>query len=105
MKGPHQLIHLSSLGQPSPISQRVIIGLIDGPVNSMHPDFLKSSIRVNNNNPSTCTVAGSPACIHGTFTAGVLCANSESPAPGVCPEAVVISRPLFCEASDLSQCP
>lgn len=105
MQLTHQLIYLSSLqGETSPF--RVAIGIIDGPVNISHPDLARVAIKVVSANASTsCAVPDSPACIHGTFTAGILCAHSTSPTPGIYPEALLVSRPLFCEATDLRQCP
>jgi subtilisin family serine protease len=105
MPATHQLIQLSSLDSQSG-RPRIAIGIIDGPVNTSHPDFAHATIKVvNQEGPSVCAVAGSPACVHGTFTAGVLCAGSASVVPGIYPEALLISRPLFCEAQDLNQCP
>ncbi len=82
------------------------IGLIDGPVNSLHHDFDGIDITsIGKGKSSFCLSKDSPACVHGTFIAGILVARKGSLAPGVCLQMPLISRPLFCEASDLRQCP
>lgn len=101
----YSLINLQSIKREIPRGS-ITIGLIDGPVNRSHPDF--KGIRITSiagRGPATCAMPDSPACVHGTFVAGILCARPGSQAPGICPEANVVSRPLFCEAQDLNQCP
>lgn len=104
MLSPQQLIGIEPSGAPASAAYPVL-GLIDGPVHSGHPDFKGASIRLIDKTPSTCSVNGSPACVHGTFVAGILCAGAETQKPGICPGSTIISRSLFCEAGDLRQCP
>lgn len=105
MLSPQQLIGFSSPGEETGSGPNMPIGLIDGPVDSSHPDFDSVSIRTIHAGPSSCELKSSPACIHGTFVAGVLAARRSSPYPGLVPETSVITRSLFCEAADLRQCP
>ena len=94
-------IFASNQGDPS-----VRIAIIDGAVDSSHPDFNHTNIKkIGTNEPSQCSVKNSPSCQHGTFVAGVLGASRSSKAPGICPQCTFIAKPIFCEASNLSQCP
>lgn len=104
---PLQLIRLSSLrDHVGPGRRSVTLGLIDGPVESSHPDFEGITIKnIDSGRAPACQSKDSPACVHGTFIAGILCAGNGSQAPGIYPEAALVTRSLFCEASDLSQCP
>ncbi len=81
------------------------MGLIDGAVESNHPDFADSVITSLDSTQSVCRSKDSPACVHGTFVAGVLCAKRASRPSGICPGATLITHSLFCEARDLAQCP
>jgi subtilisin family serine protease len=104
MISPQQFVGLSNAYHSLPFNSP-LIGLIDGPVASTHPDFVAGSIVQAGNKQAVCQSANSPACVHGTFVAGVLTASRSSQFPGIVPEAKLISRSLFCEASDLNQCP
>ncbi|MGC1132941.1 MAG: hypothetical protein WA941_08960, partial [Nitrososphaeraceae archaeon] len=65
----HSLISISS-GNP-----KMVIGLIDGPIDFNHVGFQSSRIRtVKGSQLGACKMASSLACIHGTFVAGILCA-------------------------------
>lgn len=76
----------------------VAIGLIDGPVAINHPDLAGANIReIPGTLVGSCSQAGSVACIHGTFVAGILCAKRGSAAPAICPNATLLLRPIFSE--------
>jgi subtilisin family serine protease len=99
-----ELYHSSS-GDPD-----LVIAIIDGVIDGSHSDFSSDSIKTLNdeNQPSnnaSCAIKDSPSCQHGTFIAGILAANRQSSAPGLCPQCTFISKPLFCESASLSQCP
>jgi subtilisin family serine protease len=80
--------------------QEIIIGLIDGPVATDHPDFVAGNIRdISERNSGTCIQADSFACMHGTFVAGILSAKAGSPAPAICPNCTLLVYPIFSEAS------
>lgn len=83
--------------------QRIKIGLVDGSIDTSHPALSNANIRLLNG--ERCHSKGSEGCRHGTFMAGVMVASKDSLAPALCPDAEIISRPIFCHASDLSQCP
>jgi subtilisin family serine protease len=88
------LMELSS-GRPD-----IVVGLIDGPVNLNHPDLASENIRETPGQSSgVCAVASSTACMHGTFVAGILSANRESGAPGICTSCTLLVRPIFKETA------
>ena len=70
------------------------IGLIDGPVLVSHADLAKNIQEL-----STNTKNGEPsdngAFAHGTFIAGILAAKRESPAPAICPDCMLLVRPIM----------
>jgi len=84
--------------------QGVRIGLIDGPVDSTHPDLAELDLR-DLGGGRGCIVPASPGCGHGTFVAGILGARPEGQVPGICPASTLLVRPIFCEAPDFGQCP
>jgi hypothetical protein len=76
---PLDLVGLTKLMQRSNGSPVVKIGLIDGPVVSGHVELAKALLReLPGSNGVTCALASSPACLHGTFVAGILCAKRNS---------------------------
>ncbi|NQZ12455.1 MAG: S8 family serine peptidase, partial [Algicola sp.] len=102
-------IQLDSLYQQSEGNPDIVVAIIDGAVDGSHDDLKSASLTVLNNNGATlgasCSAKDSPSCQHGTFVAGILAADRESEAPGICPQCSFVSRPIFCEANNLSQCP
>ena len=77
---------------------RVRIGLIDGPVETRHPDLAGG--RFHELAQSTGEQGDSAARLHATFVAGILSAKRGSPAPAICPNCTLIIRPIFVEAAD-----
>jgi subtilisin family serine protease len=95
---PLDLVKLPALMQRTSGSPDLKIGLIDGPVVTQHPDLAGEHLReVPGKNGSACTQANSSACLHGTFVAGILAAKRGSGAPGICPNCIVLVRPIFAE--------
>jgi subtilisin family serine protease len=93
------LVGLSAIMRRTHGHPDVVVGLIDGPVATQHPDLASERIRfVNGNAAGTCTRASSLACLHGTFLAGILSARRESAAPAIAPECTLLVRPIFGEA-------
>src|SRR5215211_5287307 len=83
---------------------RITIGLLDGPVATNHPDLATESIRrVGSKLRGDCVQNSSAACRHGTFTAGILSARRDSPAPAICPHCTVVVRPIFKETTRRSE--
>jgi subtilisin family serine protease len=78
----------------------IVIGLLDGPVATSHPDLAAETVRGVGGEPNAvCAHLGSAACTHGTFTAGMLSAKRGSPAPAICPGCPLLLRPIFEEDS------
>ena len=82
------------------------IAIIDGAVDASHADFSHTPmLSIGDNEQPVCQVPGSPSCQHGTFVAGILAADRQSQAPGICPQSTLMVKPIFCEADQLSDCP
>ena len=97
---PLDLVRLRALMDRTSGSLDVKIGLIDGPVDTQHPDLAgEHRQNIAGNDSGTCEKSDSPACLHGTFVAGILSANRNSAAPAICPACTLLIRPIFTEAS------
>lgn len=95
---PLDLVKLTALMERTSGSPEVKIGLIDGPVATQHADLAGIQVReIPGNSGVACTQAGSAACLHGTFVAGILSATRSSPAPAICPDCTLLMRPIFTE--------
>jgi subtilase family protein len=95
---PLELAKLTMLMKRTSGSPEVKIGLIDGPVVTQHPDLAGERLReIPGNNGAACAQANSTACLHGTFVAGILSAKRNSPAPAICPDCILLIRPIFAE--------
>ncbi len=98
---PLDLVRLSALMERSQGRPEITVALIDGPVGLDHPDLAGSTIReIPGKLKGTCTRAGSVACTHGTFVAGVLAARRGSVAPAICPGCTLLLRPIFAETAN-----
>lgn len=75
------------------------LGLIDGPIVATHKDLKDANIREIRGRQNVCTNAGSAACIHGTFVAGILSGKRGSLAPSICPGCTLLIYPIFAESS------
>jgi subtilisin family serine protease len=81
----------------------IVIGLLDGPVAMTHPDLRSANLRqLSESRESTSTQVSSAACLHGTFVAGILCAQRGSAAPAICPSCTLLVRPIFLEMTSAS---
>jgi subtilisin family serine protease len=96
-RGPLELTKLTGLMHRSSGSPAVKIGLIDGPVSTQHPDLARENLRYIRDRNRACTESSSIACRHGTFVAGILSARRGSIAPAICPDCVLLIRPIFSE--------
>lgn len=95
---PLDTVQLTPLMQLSSGTSDIVVGLIDGPVTTNHPDLSTSNIReVDGRMRGACASASSLACAHGTFVAGILSARRESVAPAICPGCTLLVRPIFTE--------
>jgi subtilisin family serine protease len=97
---PLDVVKLKALMERTSGRPEIMIGLIDGPVTIHHPDLVGANIReIPGAIAGTCSQAGSAACMHGTFVAGILCAKRDSIAPAICPNATLLLRPIFPETT------
>src|SRR5829696_4485748 len=97
---PLDLVNLRPLMETTTGSPDTIVGLLDGPVAINHPDLAAESITQLPGRPrGGCAQTSSAACLHGTFTAGILSAKRDSSAPAICPECTLVVRPIFKETT------
>ncbi|WP_394391703.1 S8 family serine peptidase [Shewanella woodyi] len=100
---------LGQLYQQSEGNPEIVVAIIDGAIDGKHADFSQADLKILDNEQQTtaaqCAIADGPSCQHGTFIAGILAANRDSEAPGICPQCTFIAKPIFCEADSLSDCP
>ena len=93
---PLELVNLRALMDRTSGSPEMKIGLIDGPVFTQHPDLASEHLReIPGSNSAACSRVSSTACLHGTFVAGILSAQRNSPAPAICPNCTLLVRPIF----------
>ncbi len=95
-----ELVKLTSLMALSRGRPEVRIGLIDGPVETSHPQLTQGCLRdIPGAGSGTCILTQSAACLHGTFVAGILCAKRDSTAPAICPGCTLLIRSIFLETA------
>ncbi len=99
---PLELVKLKALKALSSGRPEIIIGLIDGPVATHHPDLANANIRVTSAFRGTCTQTNNFACFHGTFVAGILFAKRNTAAPAICPNCTLLVRPIFAESASVN---
>lgn len=94
------LVGLTPLMKVTSGSSEVAIGLIDGPVATNHPDLASQALTgIGPSRAAACSHGASAACAHGTYVAGILIARRGSRAPAICPDCVLLVRPIFLEAA------
>src|SRR6266700_3619834 len=98
--GPSDLVSLTLLMQRTSGRREILIGLIDGPIAIDLPDLAgENLLEIPGKLRGTCAAAGSVACRHGTFVAGILAARRGSAAPAICPDCTLLVRPIFSESA------
>ena len=94
------LVKLTALMERTSGQPEMMVGLLDGPVATNHPDLESEHIReIPGSIRGACTQTKSVACLHGTFDAGILCATRGSAAPAICPKCTLLVRPIFAEGT------
>jgi len=92
------LVKLTALMEHTSGQPEIMVGLLDGPVATNHPDLASEHIReIPGSIRGVCTQTKSVACLHGTFVAGILCSKRWSVSPAICPNCTLLVRPLFSE--------
>src|SRR5438309_1481142 len=96
---PLDVVSLTPLMERTSGRREIVIGLLDGPVTMTHPDLVSANLReIPGKQGGTSAQVSSAACLHGTFVAGILCAQRGSSAPAICPGCTLLMRPIFLEA-------
>ena len=99
---PLDAVQLTALMAHTGGSPALQIGLIDGPVALRHPALADARMReLPSRGHGLCRQAGSAACQHGTFVAGMLCAARGTTAPAICPDCTLLVRPVFNETTSV----
>lgn len=97
---PLKLVNLPPLMEFTSGRPEILVGLIDGPVASDHPDLAGGNLRVIPGKlAGSCIQDGTFACQHATFVAGILFARKDAPAPSICPNCTLLVRPIFAESN------
>ncbi|QBS43374.1 S8 family serine peptidase [Nocardia sp. CS682] len=91
---PLEMVRLDGLMARTTGSPKIMIGLIDGPVDTTHAGLAAALLR---GHASGCAVPEATACTHATFVAGILSGSRNSPAPALCPGCTVYLRPIFAD--------
>ncbi|MGH3427594.1 MAG: hypothetical protein ACRDQZ_08510, partial [Mycobacteriales bacterium] len=95
---PLDLVQLPPLMALTSGSEEIVIALLDGPVVLDNPDLVTERVQgIPGGEVAGCAEAGSRACGHGTFVAGILSARRGSSAPAICPGCSLLIRPIFTE--------
>jgi subtilisin family serine protease len=90
------MVNLAALMDRMAGRPEVIIGLIDGPVATDHPDLASTTIKdIRGASGAVAVEPNNGARAHGTFVAGILSARRGSPAPAICPGCTLLVRPIF----------
>ncbi len=105
MREDLERFHLAGLAGMTQGRPDLKVAIIDGPVDSSHPELREAAITQLGAAAAGCRVTPSLACRHGTFVAGILVAARSSRAPALCPGCSLLVRPIFCEALVFGQCP
>lgn len=103
---PIDMVRLVPLMARSRGRPEVAIGLIDGPVETRHPDLahLRAGL-LPAAGGAACRSPASGACRHGTFVAGILAGRRGSPAPSIAPGCTLLIHPVFAEAGPAGDTP
>ncbi len=104
MKNILQTINLQSLMEVTSGRPEIVIGIIDGPVDSSHADLRDVRLKsVSIGSEVSCIDSHSSACKHGTFVAGMISGMRGTPAPAICPDCTVVVSPIFSEGRSCDQ--
>lgn len=107
LPNPLDTIGLTPLMQRTTGSEEVLVGLLDGPVATDHPELADATLTTPTGEPyAGSSRKDSAACIHGTYVAGMLCARRGTETPAICPGCPLLVRPIFTEpAADIGKMP
>jgi subtilisin family serine protease len=92
---PLDVVSLTPLMERTSGRHEIAIGLLDGPVAMTHPNLVEANLRALPSKADLSVSASSAAYLHGTFVAGILCAQRGGAAPAICPHCTLLVRPIF----------
>lgn len=92
------LVRLTNVMELTEGRSDILVGLIDGPIDTTHPNLTPNRIRpVIPESSFSCFLPNSDECQHGTLVAGVLFARRGCGAPSISPGCTFLVRPIFTE--------
>ncbi|WP_345434024.1 S8 family serine peptidase [Actinoallomurus vinaceus] len=95
---PLPLVRLTELAHRTAGNPDIAIGMIDGPVMAEHPGLQGARIKETpGGHTVNCVHPGHPACVHGTFIAGILVARRGTGAPAICPNCTLCVHAVFAD--------
>jgi hypothetical protein len=98
--GPLELVHLSPLMERTDGRADIRVAVIDRPAVATLPELAGARIfELAGGTGSECARVDSAARRHGTFIAGILCAQRGSTAPAICPNCTLLVRSVFPETT------
>lgn len=97
---PLDLVRLGPLMARTRGRSEISIALIDGPVETAHPDLARHAHLRALGGSSRCSQPQSASCRHGTFVAGILAGRRGGAAPGISPDCTLLLRPIFSDRTD-----
>lgn len=100
-----RLVGLPRLMELTPGRRDVVMGLVDGPVDTGHPDLADASIRTLAGTGASCRKDSTEASRHGTFVAGILVARRDTRPPAIAPGCTLLVRPVFSEKDPAGSSP
>lgn len=99
-----RLVGMDELMRVSSGNPQTVVAMIDGPVNSYHPDLVSKNMHtVSGFAGDACVDAESHACMHGTYIAGILHGKRGSFTPALCPDCTLLVRPIFSDGGAVSR--
>ncbi|MGN9918971.1 S8 family peptidase [Micromonospora palomenae] len=100
-----RLVSLTRLMALTTGRPETVLGIIDGPVRTDHPELASASIRQLTAPPIPAQTGQGAASDHATAIAGILMAGRDTSHPGICPDATLLVRPIFTAAHRVGAVP
>jgi Subtilase family/PatG C-terminal len=96
-----ELVGLSRLWRRSRGRPSLMVGLIDGAIDSLHPALAATPVRRMSADSPACAIdAAGEGLSHGTAIAGVLFGDRRQGVPGLCPDCSFVHYRIFCDSHD-----
>jgi len=92
---PDDLAGLATLQRDTPGDQRIVVAVVDGPVDVGHPALAGARLGALPGVDLPAAVAGDPTAVHGTHVASIIFGRPGSGVPGVAPGVSGLVIPVF----------